>query len=99
MKLKKLFKYFSKTVHGKIKIKKLEKKFTSFYSDFDYNSFRSKYGVIADKLEEFNEDLSRYEPIDALRNENPDYYISKKELMDFIKKMKNEIEIVINDKK
>ena len=89
--LKKLLKYLSQTVEGKLAISKLEKKFNSLYRHFDYNRIKFKFGDIADKLEEFNEDLSRYEPIDTLRNEYPDYYISDKELLDIIKRLKDQL--------
>ena len=96
MNLKKLSNYLELTLNKKIKISRLENVFDKFYNNsFNYDLFKNKYGDLADKIELFNEDLSRFERLKGLRNESVNYYINENQLIDIIKMFKIDIDEVL----
>ena len=62
--------------------------FEEFYRRyFDYQKVKQQDSELADLIEVINEDVSRYEANEELRNSQPDYYINDLQLKDSVKRL------------
>lgn len=100
MKLNKLYKALIKYLNNKLSFSKLENIYDNFYhKDFGYYNNNPSYKDLSFKLEAYYEDLARFEPLEGIRSQQPNYYIDEAGLKEITKELVNLLGKFLNIKK